>query len=219
MMHIDLKPEPADFQQKVGNPGRAFLQSTPQPKNWKHKEYWTEVLNDLYECYNGVCAYSAHWIPPDCGATTVDHFRPKKLAPELAYEWSNYRLCSLAMNRNKGTSEGIIDPCEVQAGWFKMDFPSLLVLAGDSLTDSDAQRVDRTINCLKLNAEPSIKARYGFLCDYMANHRDFYSLSHNAPFLASELERQGIADNDAIKKIMSYDDPYVCDLCCAVQSP
>jgi len=164
---------------------------------------------DLYERYGGICAYSAHWIPPDCGAMTVDHFVPKSAAPHLAYEWDNYRLCTLEMNRNKGTKEGILDPFVIQPGWFKMDFPSLQVTAESSLPSATARAVTKTIKSFKLNDETCVKARYAYLQDYMGNHRDFYSLSHDAPFLAFELQRQGMADREAIKKVMSYDEPYV----------
>ena len=54
MIHVDPRPEPADFDQKVRKRGNHWLASHAQGE-WK--EYWRDCLDDLYCCYDGVCAY------------------------------------------------------------------------------------------------------------------------------------------------------------------
>ena len=43
MIHIDLQPEPADFDIRVRQPGNAFLSKIPIPnsKQWSKNNYWS----------------------------------------------------------------------------------------------------------------------------------------------------------------------------------
>src|SRR4051812_40118001 len=106
-----MQPEPANFQLSVRKPGRVFLSQQPQPTvaQWKSHSYWRRVLEDLHTAYNGICAYSCHWIPYDTGSDTVEHFTPKGLFSEGAYEWNNFRLVCGTLNGRKGTSTEIMD--------------------------------------------------------------------------------------------------------------
>jgi uncharacterized protein (TIGR02646 family) len=60
---------------------------------------WTEVKPVLESLSDGKCWYTeakdrvSYW--------EVDHFRPKKLYPWLAFEWANFRLCGGKPNRKK----------------------------------------------------------------------------------------------------------------------
>jgi uncharacterized protein (TIGR02646 family) len=60
---------------------------------------WTELKPVLESLSDGKCWYSeakdkvSHW--------QVDHFRPKKLYPWLAFDWKNFRLCGGKPNRKK----------------------------------------------------------------------------------------------------------------------
>jgi hypothetical protein len=95
---IKPQPEPDDFDQKVRQPGLAFLSKVPNPKTKEWRDYWVKSLPDLYKSYNKICAYSAQWISRPEGNPTVDHFLPKSAKPELAYEWHNFRLACLTLN-------------------------------------------------------------------------------------------------------------------------
>src|SRR5439155_22494098 len=110
MMFIEPKEEPLTFQETVREPGRAFLKTSPNPKSWKNREYWQDCIPDLYDAYEGICAYCAEWIPETTGDPTVDHFIPKSVRPELAYEWSNFRLACLRFNRWKRNYQDVLDP-------------------------------------------------------------------------------------------------------------
>lgn len=114
MISVQEQPEPPDFSKKVRDPGSAFIHQLSYPVKWKNREYWRRSLHDLHTAYHGICAYSAHWIPCVTGAATVDHFIPKSIAPQFAYEWKNYRLASSKMNSRKGDYQDVLDPFGLQ---------------------------------------------------------------------------------------------------------
>lgn len=202
MIRVQEQPAPIDFAQKVLNPGKEFLKRIPHPAHGEWKAFWQEILPDLYTAYNGVCAYSAHWIPRSTGTASVDHFIPKREAPELAYEWSNYRLASLLMNSRKRDFSDVADPFRIQPNWFVLEFPSLHVSPNRNLSTAQAEAVKATINRLKLNEEYTLVAdRLVWVLDF----RDgipLDALKRRAPFIAYELERQGLADRNAIASVM-----------------
>lgn len=201
MIPVQEKPEPIDFESKVRAKGRNFLQQVPCPKNWDNREYWRNSLKDLYKAYNGVCAYSAQWIPETEGSPTVDHFIPKVFKPELAYEWSNFRLSCLKMNARKKDFQDVLDPFQIQYRWFTLKFPSLIIKPGLNLEPSIRSKVESTIQRLQLNKEETIKSRFYWLMRYCENKFPFEFLQEVAPFIAYELERQNLVDS--IASIMS----------------
>jgi uncharacterized protein (TIGR02646 family) len=199
MIHIDEKDSPADFHQRVRRPGQLFLRSLrprrrPTAKQWQTHAYWRQVAPELHDIYGGICAYSCHWIPYDTGADTVEHFRPKKLYPSRAYDWSNYRLVCSTLNGRKGAHEDVLDPFLVEDGWFVIDFPSMLVKPHEELSPARSRRVEATIKRLGLNDEGTcLKSRVNWLRDYCTNDISFDYLRRKAPFIVSELERQGLS--------------------------
>ena len=109
MIPVTPQPEPEDFDRLVRQPGRDYLRLHPDTKPSKLPAYWTRVIHDLWEKYNGICAYLAKYLPEPTGAVTTDHFVAKSKTKEWAYEWSNYRLASLGKNRKKNTDK-VLDP-------------------------------------------------------------------------------------------------------------
>lgn len=82
---------------------------------------------------------------------SVDHFVPKSRRPDLAYEWSNYRLALPQVNSYKGDSTDVIDPFVVHEGWFVLDFPSCLVRPALALPSATTEQIEKTVQVLKLN--------------------------------------------------------------------
>jgi hypothetical protein len=194
--------EPEGFDKSVRQPGTDYLRRTPNPKIWASKEYWRRALPDLHKAYGGICAYSAHWIPCDTGNATVDHFQPKSITPQLAYEWSNFRLASSKLNSYKGDFNDVIDPFKIHFGWFILGFPSLLIKPNSNLDGSTQDQVNQTINRLKLNSEdPCIKARLHWLREFCKG-ASFDFLQRHAPFIAYELERQDL--KGSIRSMMAF---------------
>jgi hypothetical protein len=205
MIRVQPQPEPPEFDTLVRQPGLVFLQGNPQPTNsqWKSRSYWRGIIPKLRVCYQEICAYCCHWIPPDTGSSTVEHFLSKHKYPKQAYEWSNYRLVSGTLNGRKGTQDDILDPFHIQNGWFVIDFPSLLVKPAQGLAASIAQSVQRTIDVLALNDEGTcVQGRQAYIRDYCLNYIDFTCLRTKAPFIALELQRQNLVQS--IKSIMCY---------------
>jgi hypothetical protein len=192
---VRQQPEPTDFENRVRLKGLVFLQKVPCPQTWDNREYWRDSLKDLYEAYNRICAYSAQWIPWIEGSPTVDHFIPKSVRPDLAYEWSNFRLSCQKMNSRKWTFQDVLDPFQIEHGWFILDFPSLLVRANPALEESIKNQVKSTIKRLKLNDDDDcVKHRQDWLMRYCEKKFPFEFLKETAPFIAYELERQGLVD-------------------------
>lgn len=195
MIPVGPRPEPRDFHERVGRRGADFLRTTPRPTSasWKGRQYWRNVLPDLREAYRGICAYSAVWIPQDVGTATVDHFVPKSVCPDLAYKWENYRLSSLLMNSRKGNHRDVVDPFDVRHEWSVLRFPSMLVHPGPDLSEEQKERVEQTIRRLKLNSHDQlVQSRLKWVLDFCHDGITFEHLESNAPFIAYELERQGL---------------------------
>lgn len=197
MMHISLQPEPVSFDARVRVPGNAFLASRPAPteKEWRKHSHWQRIKDELYMAYNGICAYTCEYIPRTVTNSSVDHFWPKSTHPNLAYEWSNYRLASQKANNNKGNSVGLVDPFEAGSGWFVLDLPSCLIRASEGLSRADVSRVESTIKVLKLNEDDEyVQSRCDVILDYIRGDISLNYLWKMRPFIAHELTRQGLID-------------------------
>src|ERR1017187_3795450 len=197
MKPIKAQQEPPTFQDLVRKPGIAFLRRHPAPnqKQWKTHAYWTRCAADLYQAYGGICAYSCHFIPSDTGWRTVDHFKPKDLYRKDAYEWLNYRLVCGVLNGRKGRND-VLDPFKLVPNLFWIRFPALLVRPCDHVKGPLRKKVEDTITVLGLNDEGScLQRRQGFVRDYCLHLWDFVLLERDAPFLASEMRRQGLIDS------------------------
>lgn len=191
------KPEPDDFEVKVRAPGRAFLRHVPNPstQQFNRNGHWQKCLPQLYAAYGGVCAYSACWLPME---SSVDHFVPKSVDKDLAYEWSNYRLSSLRLNSYKGERTDVLDPFLILKGWFVLNLTNFLVEANTGLEPQIETAVRNTIKALRLNRDDVlVNLRFRIVRDYAKNLMPFDFLSIYYPFIASELDRQN--QKDAIK--------------------
>jgi len=123
----------------------------------------------------------------------LDHFLPKSVRPDRAFEWDNFRLALHRMNRNKGDRTDVIDPFLVQPGWFVLDMPSCLIRAGKGLTAEQEQRVDTTIAVLKLNDDDSlVQDRCDVMLMFAQGDVGLPFLEKRYPFLAAEVVRQGV---------------------------
>lgn len=198
MIPVQEQPEPSDFSTKVRLPGQAFLRRVPKPnsKQFKSQRHWKNCIGDLYTAYKGICAYSAHWIPPDTSRATVDHFIPKDSAPELAYEWSNYRLCTEKMNGYKDNKTDVLDPFRIKYGWFIINFTTFFIEAEASLPISLKDGVNDTITRLKLNDDDTlVQQRTNWVQMYIDGDVSFDFLTRRYPFIAYELDRQGLKES------------------------
>jgi 5-methylcytosine-specific restriction endonuclease McrA len=194
MIPVQPQPEPPVFNELVRVPGKQFLAEVPTPttKQWEGKEYWRRALPDMRKAYKSICTYCAHWIPHSTGNHSIDHFVPRFREPNLAYEWSNFRYVAARFNSRKGT-RAILDPFNLLPNWFIIDFTSLFVKPNPDLLLSQKEAVLETIKHLKLNEDDDLVAeREAWIQNYRDGHISFSFLKKQAPFIAYELERQGL---------------------------
>ena len=198
MMRVHLAPEPDAFDEKVRQPGRPALDRLAVQKYSGSKEAipasefppcWRKSIDDLLAAYNRICSYLCLYIPRATGARSVDHMIPKSLAWDRAYEWDNYRLACSLMNARKGAATSVLDPFEVEDGWFALELVEFQVLPADGLPDPTATAVDDTIRRLRLNDKECRDAREEFAVDYWCEKVRFDYVKRHAPFVASELRR------------------------------
>lgn len=183
----------------VTAPGRKPKETFQSPEEIppdRFPAYWTEVrpadgrstLDDMMDAYGQYCAYLAMRIERATGSPTVDHFLAKERDWRLVYEWSNYRLSAACVNGAKGTRQ-VIDPFEVQAGWFELDLDTCFVRRGTSAPAAEHARIDETLAII--NLRQCVDQRREFISAYRDHEIDLQNVERYAPFIAMELRRQG----------------------------
>jgi hypothetical protein len=200
MIRVSPKPEYPGFDGEVRIPGAAYLATCPAPtsEQFRRKNFWTRAAPELHAAYSGVCAYTAMYLPE---RGTVDHFLPKTTHPDLAYEWSNFRLASGRVNGSKGNLIDILDPFVIEDDWFYMDIPPCLLRPNPGLETALRNRIAGTINSLRLNQDDNyVQERCNILMDYARGDVSTNFLERRYPFLAKEVNRQGL-DKPALKNL------------------
>jgi hypothetical protein len=81
----------------------------------------------------------------------VDHYLSKKHHRTRTYDWSNYRYISTSVNSSKRNhDENILDPFDIQPGWFEVQLPSMLLKRTTSVPPAFQDKADFTIKKLRL---------------------------------------------------------------------
>ena len=191
--------EPESFDICVRQPGMRALQSIATREYrgsmqaipaGRFPPYWRRSLNDLLNAYHRICSYLCLYIPRATGARSVDHMVPKSTAWNQACEWSNYRLACSLMNARKGDVAAVLDPFDVEDGWFALELVGFQVLPGEGLATRDFATVTETIRCLRLNDQECCLARAEYAEAYWCKEITIDYMRRHAPFVASELCRQ-----------------------------
>ena len=208
MIPVRPAPEPPDFDVRVRRPGlRAIAElvgEEPQRTAGRRFDkvadtreqipagsfppYWRASLDDLQAEHDRVCAYLCVRISTD---PNVDHYVAKSRRWDLVYEWSNYRLACAAMNSYKGEYGDVLDPFELQDGWFALELVEFQVVTGAGLVDRDAERVRSTIRRLHLNGSRFCRIRAEFAEARWRGDITAEYLARHSPLVARELRRQG----------------------------
>jgi hypothetical protein len=194
LIRVTPASEPAAFDATVRRPGRTYLRSNPNPSRdqFRNANFWKECLRDMRRAYRNICAYSGIWVPTNA---TVDHYVPKSITPDLAYEWSNFRLALDKVNNYKGDSTEVVDPFTIQDGWFNLDFDSFYVLPSDNLEPHLKRQVQATIGILRLNRDDALVAlRFNVVREYALGEVSLSYLQNYYPFIAQELNRQQLTE-------------------------
>lgn len=203
MIPVTPQPEPGGFDADVRQPGLAWLKASgiatgaPIPKGTKPPRHWRKCLPELHSAYEGICAYLCVHIERCAGGISVDHYIAKsKLAGE-AYEWSNFRLASLAMNSRKRDYSTVLDPFLLQPDTFFLELVTGRIYANPSLDPAVRTSADETIRRLGLD-KPCREMRARRYSDYVALVRNgpnadaVAQLQRYSPFVWYEASRQGL---------------------------
>lgn len=214
MIRVELAAEPQDFDTKVRQPGlraiaelagesglpkrkgrprQAIANSREQIPADKFPPYWTEALPELRATYGHICCYVSVYIEPVTGAASVDHMLPKSRSWREAYEWHNYRLACSLMNSRKNDYRDVLDPFEIDDDWFHLELVGFQVIPRADLDPDVKERVQTTIDRLKLNDRDCLTLREDYATNYFQGEISRAYLRRRAPFLAREIERQGLA--------------------------
>lgn len=211
MIQVDPANEPESFDEKVRQPGHRALAELvgetglPPRKGRRRKvvaqtreeipadkfpPVWTNALPDLMKAYGRLCAYICIYIERVTGGGSVDHMLPKSNAWQDVYEWQNYRLACTLMNARKNRYLDVLDPFEVEDGWFRLELVSYQVIPGEGLDPAIEARVLATIERLSLNDHDCLKVREEYATAYFDGDIKLDYLRRRAPFLAREIEGQ-----------------------------
>lgn len=197
MIPVTPQPEPSDFDTKVRQPGLQWLsensipldQAPPDPA--KLPTYWRRTQRELWRSYNGVCSYLCIYFEWPLGAQSTDHFIAKSRNAGQAYEWANYRLSCLGMNRIKNRFDDILDPFEIKADTFVLNLASGEIKPNPGLSLRMRVRANKTIKRLRLNDPETNRMRAEHYSEYL-NGVPEWKLKKDSPFVWYEANRQGL---------------------------
>jgi uncharacterized protein (TIGR02646 family) len=198
MIPVTPQPPPAKFDEKVRQPGLAWLikkninLTAHLPSNTNPHPYWRECLDDLHKSYAGICAYLAMYIDPVTGAVTTDHFVAKSANAGLIYEWSNYRLACGKMNARKRAFDDVMDPFTLPADVFRLELVSGRIFVNPSITGDLVLEAEATIERLNLDSSIYRSRRYAYYQEYLDDHHNLALLRKYSPFVYYEAQRQGL---------------------------
>jgi uncharacterized protein (TIGR02646 family) len=198
MIPVPPQNEPDDFDAKVRKRGRKWLArqriplNTPPPDPAKLPPYWQACQKQLWKAYRGVCAYLSIRFEWPSGTSTTDHFAAKSRAAGLAYEWSNYRLSCLGMNRNKNRFDDLLDPFEIDHETFVLNLASGEISPNRALHPLLMAKAETTIQRLKLDDPETNLMRAGHYSDYLNEEVSDAYLARTSPFVWHEARRQGL---------------------------
>ena len=133
MIRFQRVDEPPKFDAEARRPGVAWLEENEDAK--RPKDFWTAFKGELAQGFGQLCAFTAMYEP----VGTVDHFVSCNEDSSLAYEWDNYRYASAWINSSKQNLKAshILDPFDVQDGWFRLLLPSLQVVVDEDAVPTE----------------------------------------------------------------------------------
>jgi hypothetical protein len=180
-------PEPDGFDEQCRQKGSTWLQNNPDCK--RPKDFWSPFRHALAEGFSHRCGYGAMWISNG----TVDHFISVHSDKALAYDWQNFRYIEGWINssKNKRKESDILDPFEVENGWFEILLPSLQLIVSDTVSNTHRQRAENTLECLHLrDDERIIRQRREWYRMYQEGELSLDGLRRKAPLIAAAIDKQ-----------------------------
>ncbi|WP_249677636.1 hypothetical protein [Pseudomonas abieticivorans] len=189
MIPVTATEEPPDFDQRCRQRGNAWLDQNPDAR--RPKDLWSPFRPRLADSFNNRCAFAAMYIP----SGTVDHFLSCDEDRTRAYEWSNFRYVDNWINSAKGNKKvaDILDPFDMQPGWFEISLPSLQLVLTDRIPAKYRERAEKTLHTLPIHDdERLLRVRRQWLRLYEEGRLSLDGLREMAPLIAEAVERRSI---------------------------
>lgn len=131
--------------------------------HYRHKDIKEALFKSSYQ----KCAFCES-KPEESGNIEVEHFKPKSLYPDLAFDWNNFlpvcRKCNESKRDHDTGKEPIVNPClDDPETIFTYSFLNMVSI------DDKNQIADRTIEICDLNSERLYEVRARLLkalCSY-----------------------------------------------------
>ena len=186
MIHVPHPiPEPAGFDQKCRKAGNDWLSKNPNCK--RPRDFWSPFRPALADGFSNRCGYGAMWI----ASGTVDHFVSVNADKTKAYEWDNYRFSDGSINSVKNKTETILDPFDVEDGWFEILLPSMQLIMTDAVPPRFQEQARHTIERLKLrDHETLLRQRREWYRMYQEGELNLDGLRKKAPLIAAAVVKQ-----------------------------
>lgn len=196
MIRVGRVPAPPQFLQKCRVPGEAWLAANPGAL--RPRDYWSQFKPALADGFSNRCGYSAMYEP----VGSVDHFKSWNNHPALAYDWGNYRFAAEWMNKSKQTAdEDVLDPYEVQDGWFEISLPDLQMSVTDRVPQAERARAEYTLTRLHLrDDERVIRQRRTWFEMFEKGKINLAGLKQVAPLIAAAVKKRDAAKALASKE-------------------
>ncbi|WP_420239454.1 hypothetical protein ACOBR2_07770 [Telmatobacter bradus] len=188
MIPVQKVKKPVVFEREVGIPGSAWLSRNRSSKS-RPPAHWNKVKSELKKGFDDLCAYAAMYVSND---GTVDHYLSCNTHRDLVYVWDNYRFASGEMNSCKqNADDSILDPYEVEQGWFEILLPSLQMRVTEAVPEDFRKRAKYTLKRLKLeNGAQVIRWRRSWYAMYESGELTLQGLQRVAPLIAEAVKKE-----------------------------
>lgn len=188
MIRVPVPEKPATFETDCGEPGRTWLEQNPDVHPHRNP-LWTAFRPQLRAAFELRCGFLAMRIPHG----TVDHWVSINTDRTKAYDWENYRFVDGSVNSAKKPAwDGkLLDPYEVQDGWFEILLPSLQMIVADIPDAAVKERAEFTLTKLHLrDGEDVIRLRREWLEMHDRGELNLDGLRRVAPLVARAVEKR-----------------------------
>ncbi len=138
--------------------------------------YWTVFAPDLRSRFKAKCGYCEQRFEPVGElSSSVDHFRPLRHFPHLAFAWDNWVSCCQRCNSSKDDQwpdTGYVDPCaadllERPEEHFDYAHLSGEIVAKQGLTPASRRKAENTIDDLQLNETRLRESRFRLMGSFV----------------------------------------------------
>lgn len=187
MIRFEPVSEPATFDLDCRKRGAAWLVANASAK--RPKAFWSKFREALADGFRNLCGYGAMHE----AVGTVDHFVSWNEDPKRAYDWSNLRFSSAWINSSKRAlpSGTVLDPFEVEDGWFEVLLPSLQLVVTAAVPPSHRARAAAMLDRLHLgHDERIVRQRQQWLRMYREEKLSLAGLEEVAPLIARAIRKQ-----------------------------